>query len=540
VAEAGKYAFTSRVATTKDRRSFQLKLNGQNLGGVVSVPNTGGWQKWADSRLVVDLPAGEHELEIYFQNQEQNLNFIDVAKADDIPPSSDGWKMVWQDEFNGTSIDPSKWQLSDNAWGGGNNELQYYTARSKNASIKNGVLEITAHRDNYTGLEGTRDYTSARLDTKTKADFLYGKIAVRAKLPKGQGLWPAIWMLPTDDAYSGWASSGEIDIMEAVNLGVNGNSAVHGTLHYGGKWPNNTHSGDSVVPDSNPATHFHEYSIEWEPGEIRWYVDGVLYQTQADWWTEGGPYPAPFDQRFHLILNVAVGGNWPGKPDSSSTFPQTMAVDYVRVYEKTAVHPEPTATLNVVNHGGGMLVSTEGGINCGVLCRREFSESTVVVLTAQPTDGYRFSRWGDSSECQYSGSQVSDTCYIEMNPDQGDKTMHAYFVADDSCSQTSPYQGNAAVIPGRIGAEDYDEGCAEQAYSDADVENVGNKYRNDEVDIEAAQDSGGGYNLGWLRDGEWLDYTISVVTAGAYDINLRVASKGNGSIVSANKTASLI
>ena len=190
-----------------------------------------------------------------------------------------------------------------------------------------------ARRENYSGPDGYRNYTSARMRTKHKGDWLYGRFEVRARLPGGQGLWPAIWMLPTDWKYGGWAASGEIDIMEAVNAGP-GNNKVYGTLHYGGSWPRNVHTGKSYTPATSITDNFHVYALEWEPGEIRWYVDGHHYQTQTQWWSEKGPYPAPFNERFHMILNVAVGGNWPGSPSSSTVFPQVMEVDYVRVYQR--------------------------------------------------------------------------------------------------------------------------------------------------------------------------------------------------------------
>lgn len=222
-----------------------------------------------------------------------------------------------------------------NEWlGRWNNELQYYTDRTENSYVANGSLVLVAREERFTGEDGTRDYTSARLRTKYKGDWRYGRVEVRARLPEGQGLWPAIWMLPTDDIYGGWAASGEIDLMEAVNLNSGGGNEAHGTLHYGGEWPNNTYSGQAFTPSSSVVHEFHDYAIEWEPGEIRWYVDGIHYQTLTEWWTANGDYPAPFDQRFHLILNVAVGGDWPGSPDASTVLPQTMEVDYVRVYQQ--------------------------------------------------------------------------------------------------------------------------------------------------------------------------------------------------------------
>jgi len=251
-----------------------------------------------------------------------------------VPPTIPGWELVWHDEFSGKSIDLSKWSFEVNAQGGGNNELQYYVERKENTFVKDGSLHIQALEESYTGPEGTRQYTSARLRTKGLGDWTYGRFEISAKLPTGKGLWPAIWMMPTDSTYGTWAASGEIDILEMLGHEP---YMVHGTLHYGGEWPYNTHSGDyfllknaQVFPDD-----FHTFVLEWEPREFRWYVDGELYQTQTEWHTDGGNYPAPFDQRFHIILNVAVGGNWPGTPDYNTHFPQIMQVDYVRVYQKS-------------------------------------------------------------------------------------------------------------------------------------------------------------------------------------------------------------
>lgn len=279
------------------------------------------------------------------------------------------WSLVWQDEFNGSEIDLSKWGFEVNCWGGGNAEQQCYTDRSENAFVKDGVLSITAKKESFTGPSqvngdmsetATLPYTSARLRTLKKGDWKYGRFEIMAKLPQGQGTWPAIWMLPTDWGYGGWAGSGEIDIMEAVNLNTQSDedgvlagqleNRVHGTLHYGRAWPENVYSGKAFhLPDDlNPADDFHEYAIEWQEGEIRWYVDDIHFATQRDtgWYTQymnddgllvNGQGSAPFDQRFHLILNLAVGGAWAGnvneKGIDESVFPQALEIDYVRVYQ---------------------------------------------------------------------------------------------------------------------------------------------------------------------------------------------------------------
>ncbi|GAB6090237.1 glycoside hydrolase family 16 protein [Spirochaeta dissipatitropha] len=253
-------------------------------------------------------------------------------------------ELVWADEFEGTSLDTSKWsymhgtgeQFGLTGWG--NNELQYYTDRAENIFVQDGKLHIRAVEEEYEGMQ----YTSARIRTLGKGDWRYGRFEIRAKLPEGQGLWPAIWMLPSDDVYGGWAASGEIDIMELVGHEP---GTVHGTLHFGGEWPHNTYSGGSYRLDSGKfSDDFNVFTLEWEEEEFRWYVNGELFRTQKRWHTLRHDFPAPFDQPFHLLMNVAVGGDWPGDPDSSTVFPQEMVIDYVRVYQAPGADNTPSAS----------------------------------------------------------------------------------------------------------------------------------------------------------------------------------------------------
>ncbi|GGQ17092.1 glycoside hydrolase family 16 protein [Shewanella litoralis] len=283
--------------------------------------------------------------------------------------TNSGWQMVWQDEFDGNAVNANKWSFAVDCYGGGNNEAQCYTARAENASVADGLLTITAIKERFSGpavndadpsydvndTSKTLDYTSARLVSKNKGDWKYGRFEIRAKLPQGQGTWPAIWMLPTDWVYGPWAGSGEIDIMEAVNLKVVVEdsapvSAVHGTLHYGKQWPNNVYTGQEyhLANGANPADDFHVYAVEWQQDEIRWYVDDVHFATQrsSGWYSQyvddkgetvNAPNDAPFNQPFHLLLNLAVGGDWAAnvhnKGIDPDVFPQSMLVDYVRVYQ---------------------------------------------------------------------------------------------------------------------------------------------------------------------------------------------------------------
>lgn len=302
------------------------------------------------------------------------------ATTEDAP--GEGWTLVWSDEFDGDTIDPAHWQHEVNCWGGGNAEQQCYTALPTNAFVTEGALHIVARAESTQGpavndddpaydpddTSATLPYSSARLRTRDLGDWKYGRIEVRARLPFGQGTWPAIWMLPTDQVHGGWAASGEIDIMEAVNLRVDGERRIYGTLHYGGAWPDNLHSGaETTLPgDADPAEGAHDYAIEWEEGEIRWYVDGEHYATQQQtgWYSQSGdgsiaPGAAPFDERFHLILNVAVGGAWAANVNAGgidpTVFPQEMVVEYVRVYQ-CSLNPETGDGCDTVGPNA-MLVS---------------------------------------------------------------------------------------------------------------------------------------------------------------------------------------
>ena len=261
-----------------------------------------------------------------------NISNPTLTIADNTAVSGGGLNLVWSDEFEDAQLDPEVWffESGDGSQygipGWGNNELQWYLP--DNAALANGLLTITAKEQAQNG----KSFTSARLNTRDRFAFRYGRLEARIRLPGGQGLWPAFWLLPQDDTYGGWAASGEIDVMEAVNLGGSGGNDIHGTIHYGAQWPNNLSSGDAYMVATDATNDFHIYALEWDETEMRWYVDGVLFGMQNSWSTTSASFPAPFDQSFHILLNVAVGGNWPGSPDANTVFPVTMDVDYVRVY----------------------------------------------------------------------------------------------------------------------------------------------------------------------------------------------------------------
>jgi len=241
------------------------------------------------------------------------------------------YKLVWNDEFNYEGLpDSTKWtyDVEGNSWNWGNNELQNYTkARIENAYVDGKYLHISAIKEIWEG----KNYTSARLITKDKGDWLYGRFEVRAKLPSGKGIWPAIWMLPTDWEYGGWPASGEIDIMEHVGYMPDSIFASAHTESYNHAIGTNKTAGIYV---GDCESEFHTYIVEWDKKEYRAYVDSTLYFTFKN---EGTGYKEwPYDKRFHLLLNVAVGGNWGAVEGvDDRIFPQEMIIDYVRVYKKT-------------------------------------------------------------------------------------------------------------------------------------------------------------------------------------------------------------
>jgi beta-glucanase (GH16 family) len=236
------------------------------------------------------------------------------------------YQLVWADEINGTSIDLSKWNFetgNNNGWG--NNEWEYYTNRTSNAYLENGNLVIKAIKESY----GGKDYTSARMKTQDKYSVKYGKIEARIKLPYGKGIWPAFWTLGNSIAFSGvgWPKCGEIDIMEMIGGNSYGDKTIYGTAH----WDDNGHkqAGSSYrLPAGNYSDAFHVFDIVWDAQKIIWHMDGIQFYR-----IDLTPALSELQDPQFILLNLAVGGNWPGYPDNTTVFPQTMSVDYVRVYQ---------------------------------------------------------------------------------------------------------------------------------------------------------------------------------------------------------------
>jgi beta-glucanase (GH16 family) len=248
--------------------------------------------------------------------------------------SDSKWILTWSDEFNapdGSPVDPQKWTAKTGGNGWGNNELEYYTTSPRNAHQEHGELVIEAIREPYTGPDGVkRDYTSARLSTKGKFSQTYGRFEARIKMPRGQGIWPAFWMLGDDVDKVQWPDCGEIDIVE--NLGSEP-SIAHGTIHGPGYSGLHAIGSSFTLPDGKRfSDDFHLFAVEWEPQEIRFYVDENLYATRRLSDLPAGTHWV-YDHPFFILLNLAVGGLWPGNPDTTTEFPQRMYIDYVRVYK---------------------------------------------------------------------------------------------------------------------------------------------------------------------------------------------------------------
>lgn len=296
-----------------------------------------------------------------------NMVTINNVYADDnIDSKKDSdkqWNLVWEDNFEGNSLNLENWNYETHEPGWVNNELQEYTDSTDNIYVKDGELVIKAIEEN---TESGNTYTSGKVTTQNKRDYKYGRFEARLKVPAGQGLWPAFWMMPTNESlYGSWPKCGEIDIMEVLG---NEPEKAYGTIHYGN--PHREQQGTYILNGETFADDYHVFAVEWEPSEMRFYIDGNLYHTVNDWYTkqegdEEKTYPAPFDQSFYLQFNLAVGGNWPGNPNETTDFENAeLKVDYVKVYQldsydENVTKPEkepvdlrdPDANGNYINNG---------------------------------------------------------------------------------------------------------------------------------------------------------------------------------------------
>lgn len=342
----------SYTLTTSDADDDSLTLSATELPNWLSFNTSTGVLSGTPSNADI----GEHAVTLLVSDGKEDVSqsfTINVALA----TAGGTWLLIWSDEFDGSSLNTDNWNIQTGdgseygltAWGNG--EQEWYKA--ENITVADGNLVISAKEEPTNGYP----YTSGRMRSDNKVDIKYGRIEARVKTPVGQGLWSAFWMLPTDSQYGGWASGGEIDIMEVVSPSVN-NDLTYGTLHYGMSWPLNTSAGGNA--DRTPIDDFHTYAIEWEQNEIRWFIDDVHFATVTSntWWSYfyGGNEQgyvsapdAPFNQDFHLLFNLAVGGYWPGSPNADTVFPVEMLVDYVRVYQCDSGEETGVGCANNIN-----------------------------------------------------------------------------------------------------------------------------------------------------------------------------------------------
>lgn len=304
------------------------------------------------------------------------LLFIPIAAVQAQQPNPAKWQLTWSDEFsgsNGSSPDPAKWSFETGGNGHGNDELETYTTRAANVQQKDGNLVITARREDFTGADGIpRNYTSGRIRTLGHFAQAYGRFEARIKLPIGKGIWPAFWLLGDDIGTAHWPNCGEIDILETIGAPDTMYSTLHGPGYSGAhgisaKYP--------LPPDEAVNTDFHTYAVEWTPDDIKFYFDDHLV-------TERTPADLPpnttwvYNHPFFIILNLAVGGRWPGNPDATTAFPQQMLVDYVRVYSLKSPPKSAATKLGAPHLDSEMWVSSEG---------RRLSPALVTQPQSKPT-----------------------------------------------------------------------------------------------------------------------------------------------------------
>ena len=394
-----------------------------------------------------------------------------------IPACSQNWQLVWQDEFtNGISAD---WvfETGTGSGGWGNNELQYY--RRENATVSNGQLVITARREPFGGMQ----YTSARMKTQGRKSWKYGKIEARIAMPSFQGVWPAFWMLGDNITSVGWPACGEIDVMEHVNTG----GAVHGTIHWS---DNNNNYANYGGQTSTTITNFHLYTIEWDASLIKWYVDGVKYHEVNI--ANGINGTSEFHNNFFILLNMAIGGNWPGFTIDNNAFPANMYVDYVRVYQNVPTQGVATVYKNC-NYGGYAVGLPAGSYTLSQLQSRGILNDDISSLRVQ--NGYQIRLYQNDN---FSGNSIVKT-------------------GDDACLVDDGFNDLAtSVVVSAVSS--FSQTIQAESYSSMSG-----------VQTEGTTDSGGGLNVGWIDTNDWMAYNnINIPANGSYRIEYRVASPSGG------------
>lgn len=393
------------------------------------------------------------------------------------------WQLVWADEFEG-SIGPDwVFETGTGSGGWGNNELQYY--RRENASVSNGQLVITARREAFGGMQ----YTSARMKTQGRKSWKHGRIEARIAMPSFQGVWPAFWMLGDNISSVGWPACGEIDVMEHVNTG----GQVFGTIHW--QDHNNTYANYTGSTSTN-ITAFHTYTVEWTSTYIRWFVDGVQYHEANI--ANGVNGTSEFQNNFFILLNLAIGGNWPGFTIDNNAFPASMYVDYVRVYQNNGTPTGPVTVYQDCNYGGTGVALPVGSYTLSALQSRGIANDWISSVRVQ--SGYQIRLYQNDN---YAGTSLvktgDDACLVDDN--FNDQTTSIVVSQTGSSFQQTVQAENYSAMAG--------------------------------VQLEATTDAGGGQNVGWIDNGDWMAYnSINIPTSGAYTIEYRVASGASGGTLS--------
>jgi beta-glucanase (GH16 family) len=500
-----------------------------------------------------------------------------------ISGQNSNYHLVWSDEFKTDGNLNSKYWTKEIMASPPNNELEYYVDSLKNSFIKSGNLYLRAFKEN----KGDKKYTSARLITSKKVDWTYGKLEVRAKLPKGFGTWPAIWMLYTNPTYGGWPSSGEIDIMEHVGKDEgNVHASAHGD-YYNFLSGHVTKTSTYYLKDA--CTSFHDYICEWTPDTVKVYVDNkkiFAFGNEHKGWERW-----PYDHDFFLILNVAIGGDWGGTVNDAifaNDSSVQMVVDYVRLYKRTSdfkitglsVIQENLTTNYSVPYYPGFSYKWTLPANAVALTKTDSSKIKLKWGCSSDTISVKIKKDNDSSiiKLPVSLSQLEVHGKIWVDPNVKSVKYYAdslpgtkfkwtadegiNFIGPDSTKNVCvyfdkegrimadittgcniykdtinvrfgdgqfPYPDSAITmtIPGKIVVANFDYGGEGISYHDTEKANQGNKYRLTEgVDIES---NDGGYTLGWFNAGEWVEYTVYIADSGSYNAAIRASSSGGGS-----------
>jgi beta-glucanase (GH16 family) len=387
------------------------------------------------------------------------------------------WDLTWSDEFNGSIS--SDWVFETGAGGWGNNELQYY--RRENASVENGKLVITARRENYGGAQ----YTSARMKTQGKKSWKYGKIEARIAMPSFQGIWPAFWMLGDKISTSGWPACGEIDIMEHINDGGN----THGTIH----WLDNGGNHAQYTASTNTSvTAYHTYTVEWDASAIRWYVDGVKFHEANIANSVNGT--SELHENFFLLLNMAVGGTWPGFNIDNNGFAAKMYVDYVRVYKKGSAPSGIATAYRDCDFGGAAVALPAGDYTLSSLQSHGVKNDDISSFHLQ--SGYEIILYDNSD---FTGASLTRSSNINCLVDEGWN--------DRTSSLRIRKVTSSPSFTRTIQAESYSEMSG--------------------IQVENTTDAGGGQNVGYIETGDWMTYkNINFPSSGSYKVEYRVAGNG--------------